>query len=479
MWKLWRSKLKSVSISFHDSYKVFKEADTDNHWNLFKRFTHSNMDLSLQPPSNVRGMKILDREKFKKTITVPCLYLPHKSIQSASKILRSFLLKLQNFLPISVVQKPLLDKLVNKGLLYEEESKIATLDPRKVNKFSDLQDNCLKLEKLGINEKFFLHTEVNLGYDNWKADEILRSVIPPEFDAVSGYSLVGHIVHLNLREHLAEYKNLIGTVLLDKIKCAQCVVNKIDTIDNTYRNFNMELLCGEDEMVTVVKENRCIFKFDFSKVYWNPRLSTEHERISEFLKKGDIFYDVFAGVGPFSIPAAKKGCITLANDLNPDSVKWLHTNVALNKLKDNITVCNKDGHEFIKQDVRSHLLTLQPGNYSIHIAMNLPGLATDFLPSFKNLFSEKEIQHIKLLPVPKIYVYTFSKGLDNPSQIALKAVEDSFNLELDNEILDVFFVRDVAPNKKMMRVTILLTDNILYNRKRETDIEREVKKICV
>lgn len=55
MWKLWRSKLKNVSISFHDPYKVFKEADTDSHWNLFKRFTHSNMDLSLQPPSNVRG----------------------------------------------------------------------------------------------------------------------------------------------------------------------------------------------------------------------------------------------------------------------------------------------------------------------------------------------------------------------------------------------------------------------------------------
>ncbi|XP_066902822.1 tRNA (guanine(37)-N1)-methyltransferase [Halyomorpha halys] len=424
-------------------------------------------------------MKILDKEKFKQTITVPCLYLPYKSIQSASKLLKRYILKLQNFLPITVVSKSVLDKLVKNDLLFEEESKIAILDPRKVNKFSDLEDDCLRLENLGINEKFLFYTDINLGYDNWKADEILRSVIPPEFDAVSGYSLVGHIVHLNLREHLSDYKNLIGSVLLDKIKCARSVVNKIDTIDNTYRNFNMEVLCGDYEMVTQVKENRCIFKFDFSKVYWNPRLSTEHERISEFLKKGDIFYDVFAGVGPFSIPAAKRGCITLANDLNPDSVKWLQTNILLNKLKDNISVFNKDGHEFIKKEVKLHLLSLQPGNYSIHIAMNLPGHATAFLPSFKNLFSEKEMQHIKLLPIPKVYVYTFSKGVSNPSEIALKAVEDAFGQKLETEILDVFFVRDVAPNKKMMRVTLLLTDNILCNRKRDAETEREGKKLCV
>lgn len=63
-----------------------------------------------------------------------------------------------------------------------------------------------------------------------------------------------------------------GQVLLDKNKHIQSVVNKTETIDNTYRNFKMELLAGVDDMNVTVKENGCLFQFDFSKVYWNSRL---------------------------------------------------------------------------------------------------------------------------------------------------------------------------------------------------------------
>lgn len=40
-----------------------------------------------------------------------------------------------------------------------------------------------------------------------------------------------------------------------------------------------------------------------------------------------------AGVGPFSIPAVKKGAIVYANDLNPSSYQWLCENIELNKVK--------------------------------------------------------------------------------------------------------------------------------------------------
>ncbi len=42
---------------------------------------------------------------------------------------------------------------------------------------------------------------------------------------------------------------------------------------------------------------------------------------------------MFAGVGPFAVPAAKNvGCRVYANDLNPKSYKALIDNVALNKV---------------------------------------------------------------------------------------------------------------------------------------------------
>lgn len=39
-----------------------------------------------------------------------------------------------------------------------------------------------------------------------------------------------------------------------------------------------------------------------------------------------------AGVGPFAVPAAKKGCRVLGNDLNPEGVKWMAVNRVNNKV---------------------------------------------------------------------------------------------------------------------------------------------------
>ena len=63
-------------------------------------------------------------------------------------------------------------------------------------------------------------------------------------------------------------------MLLDKLPQVQTVVSKTGIIDNTFRNFQMEVLAGEDNMVTTAKENGVKFSLDFSKVYWNPRLGT-------------------------------------------------------------------------------------------------------------------------------------------------------------------------------------------------------------
>ena len=76
-----------------------------------------------------------------------------------------------------------------------------------------------------------------------------------------------------------------------------------------------------------------MFAFDFTKVYWNSRLHTEHERLVQLFNPNDVVADVFAGVGPFALPAARKGCGVLANDLNPESYNWLSRNIESNKVR--------------------------------------------------------------------------------------------------------------------------------------------------
>ena len=76
-----------------------------------------------------------------------------------------------------------------------------------------------------------------------------------------------------------------------------------------------------------------------------------------------------AGVGPFAVPAAKKGCYVLGNDLNPESVKWMHHNRVSNhvsissgspfkssqanviQVEDTLRVYEMDGKSFIRQAV--------------------------------------------------------------------------------------------------------------------------------
>jgi tRNA (guanine37-N1)-methyltransferase len=86
-----------------------------------------------------------------------------------------------------------------------------------------------------------------------------------------------------------------------------------------------------------VSEAGCTFRFDYSKVYWNSKLDTEHKRITSLFKPGEVVADVMAGIGPFAVPAGKKGVFVWANDKNPESHRYLEDAIRKNKV-DTLTV---------------------------------------------------------------------------------------------------------------------------------------------
>lgn len=53
----------------------------------------------------------------------------------------------------------------------------------------------------------------------------------------------------------------------------------------------------------------------------------------DMFKPEDVIVDVMAGVGPFAVPAGRRGCAVLANDLNPESHKYLQHNITANKVR--------------------------------------------------------------------------------------------------------------------------------------------------
>lgn len=210
----------------------------------------------------------------------------------------------------------------------------------------------------------------------------------------------------------------------------------------------MELLAGDDDLMAVVKENGCQFTFDYSKVYWNSRLATEHRALVDLMHPGDVVLDVFAGVGPFSLPAAKKGCVVHANDLNPVAYHYLQTNAKANKLT--LHSYNLDGKDFIRKMFTE---LFKDSQHPVHIIMNLPASAVQFLDVFKHL-------SIQIHSAPTIHCYHFSKAADAKVD-TLTAVNKVLGVSLVDGTYSIHQVRDVAPKKLMLRISFKLPVLIL------------------
>lgn len=140
-------------------------------------------------------------------------------------------------------------------------------------------------------------------------------------------------------------------MLLDKNPSIRTVVNKTDNVgdESEYRTFSYEHLAGDPDMFVETKRENCIFCFDYSKVYWNSRLDTEHRRLVDVFQPGEAVCDVMAGVGPFSVPAGKKKVFVWANDLNPESYSSLQAAIEKNK------VYHVGGWQLKKQHIRPRI----------------------------------------------------------------------------------------------------------------------------
>lgn len=245
-----------------------------------------------------------------------------------------------------------------------------------------------------------------------------QELLPSGLECPSSFETVGHIAHLNLREELLPYKQLIGEVLLDKngptiktiLNKARCTaglrpapaavepsrthtriparprifnglsrqrvpatpVSQVGIIESEFRVPTFEVLAGdpnlearagvpslallkclsnaydaqhlqESSLLTPrpplpspqceVKQHGATFRLNFGEVYWNSRLEQEHNRLVQQLRPGEALCDMMAGIGPFAVPAARRGHVVYANDLNPKCAHYLRANAGVNKAR--------------------------------------------------------------------------------------------------------------------------------------------------
>ncbi|XP_010504495.1 PREDICTED: tRNA (guanine(37)-N1)-methyltransferase 1 [Camelina sativa] len=280
---------------------------------------------------------MFDESKFDVDLKLWALRIPRELCKSATRILDGYMLNMPRIKPIT--EDPTCEK--TRLVILSENVKSADLSEIPEDKLNQIK----KLSELEV-----VPHSVSLGYSYWSADHILKQILPDGVDIPSSFETIGHIAHLNLHDELLPFKDVIAKVIYDKnYPRIKTIVNKVGTISNEFRVPKFEVLAGENDMETEVKQYGARFKLDYGLVYWNSRLEHEHMRLSSLFKPGETVCDMFAGIGPFAIPAAQKGCFVYANDLNPDSVRYLKINAKFNKVDDLICVHNMDARKFFSQ----------------------------------------------------------------------------------------------------------------------------------
>lgn len=334
-----------------------------------------------------------------------------------------------------------------------------------------------------------------------------------------GFTQVGHVLHINLREQFVPYRFMIAEILKDKNPTIRTVIRKTEDVGahSEFRTFPFEHLAGDKDMNVIQHEQNCEFRFDYSRVYWNSRLETEHRRLVDKFRPGEIVCDVMAGVGPFAVPAGKKKIFVWANDLNPHGWEVMQDAVKRNKVGQFVTPFNKDGRAFIPWAAKT-LLESDPVTVTIpprqrrekkggakdtkphpkpespapsqpaevfhrptvfdHYVMNLPATAIEFLDAFPGIYAGKEslfAPHTEQR-LPMVHVYCFSGHSEDErvdhvdicqrvsERIGYTITPDdcvggSGNPEIE---LSIHNVRLVSPNKQMFCASFRLPREVAF-----------------
>ena len=188
----------------------------------------------------------------------------------------------------------------------------------------------------------------------------VKPLLPSSFD------VIGDIAIIELPDELMPYGKAIGEAILKVHRHIKAVFAKGSKVEGEYRVRELIHLAGEKRTETLHRENGIRLKLDIAKVYFSPRLATERMRIFKKTRPGEVVFDMFAGVGPYSILLARKAKLVFACDLNPWAIRYLEENIRLNKAHNLVPILG---------DVRKVAGKLKADR----VIMNLPKFADRFL----------------------------------------------------------------------------------------------------
>ncbi len=204
---------------------------------------------------------------------------------------------------------------------------------------------------------------------------LLKGYVPDdELHRLSGgFDTLGSIAIVKLpTEWSAESKRRAGELLMLKVPRIKSVWNQTSPVRGEYRVRGLEHIAGDTSTVTEYREAGVRMFVDVASAYFSPRLSTERLRVADNVKNGERIFNMFSGVGSFSLVIAKKaGQVTiLSSEINPVAFKLMVRNVELNRMQNRVFPVLGDCRDQVEGN---------EGTFD-RVIMSLPSGSWEFLP---------------------------------------------------------------------------------------------------
>jgi tRNA (guanine37-N1)-methyltransferase len=311
-----------------------------------------------------------------------------------------------------------------------------SLESLKPEFFSHLNDFVLEVERYSFETRLLKFKDIS---------QALHSYVPKSYD------LIGDILLVKLEDQVFAYKHEIAAVYLSNLPI-RSVFHKIEEVHSPHRVASWDNIGGDNDSRSIHKMNGLDFQVDIKKVYFNPRLNNEYLIVTDQINDDDIVWDLFCGVGSFSLTLASKKSVTIhANDINPVAISLLEQNLRQNRKKLLGTIYSYN------VDARDIISTLPIPD---KVFMNLPEKAKDFLPDVLNKVKLSRNMDIT------IFLYHFahkeltdkedlSKNLE--LQVFIKNLEKHLSSRnLNHKDLSTRIVRVVSPSKTQFVTKIVI-----------------------
>jgi tRNA (guanine37-N1)-methyltransferase len=179
-----------------------------------------------------------------------------------------------------------------------------------------------------------------------------------------------------------ERARALAEAIVESALPVETVLNRASKVKGQCRVRDWQVLAGEDT-TTVHREYGCEFAIDLETVYFSPRLATERHRVAEQATAGEQAIDMFAGVGPFVVPFAKRSAAVVGVDVNEAAIEFLRENASRNGVADRVTA--------IHGDVRDVAADYE--DWADRLVMNLPHSADEFLDTAVALAGDECVVH--------------------------------------------------------------------------------------